>query len=73
MKKYYVIFTVLFCFIIITSLPSIAFSQQNRETMQKYTVKEGDTLWDLSKKFYGDALKWPQLLESNPSIGTTVC
>ena len=73
MKKNSVVLTTMFCFAMIFIQSSITICQQNRETVRKYTIKEGDTLWDLSKKFYGDALKWPRILESNPSIGTTVC
>jgi hypothetical protein len=33
-----------------------------------YTVKKGDTLWDLCQKFYGDANLWPKLWEMNPFV-----
>ena len=32
-----------------------------------YTVKRGDTLWALSKKFYGDATKWRKIYNANKS------
>jgi len=32
---------------------------------QKYTVKPGDTLWDISQRFYGDVKYWPALWEMN--------
>ncbi|MBN1293792.1 MAG: LysM peptidoglycan-binding domain-containing protein [Candidatus Latescibacteria bacterium] len=66
-KKYGIILTVL-CFGIIISNSSVTVCQQTEKAIQKYTVKQGDTLWDLSKKFYGDALKWPKLLENNTFI-----
>jgi LysM repeat protein len=30
-----------------------------------YTVKNGDTLWAISKRFYGDATKWPTIYNAN--------
>ncbi|HED16657.1 MAG TPA: LysM domain-containing protein [Gammaproteobacteria bacterium] len=32
---------------------------------KQYVVRQGDTLWDLSNKFLGDPLKWPELFEHN--------
>ncbi len=31
-----------------------------------YTVKKGDTLWAISKKYYGDGRQWRKILEANP-------
>jgi hypothetical protein len=33
-----------------------------------YTIVPGDTLWDLSGRFYGDSYLWPQLWERNQYI-----
>ncbi len=30
-----------------------------------YTVKKGDTLWSIAKKYYGDGTKWRKILEAN--------
>ncbi len=35
---------------------------------QVYTIKPGDTLWDLSKQFLGNPYLWPQLWEKNKYI-----
>jgi len=35
---------------------------------QEYTVKKGDTLWDLSKKFYGKGTEWKRIANANPQI-----
>ena len=33
-----------------------------------YTVVKGDTLWDISKRKYGDPLKWRKIWEANKSM-----
>jgi hypothetical protein len=33
-----------------------------------YIVKTGDTLWDISKQFYGDPFLWPRLWQQNQYI-----
>lgn len=33
-----------------------------------YIIKKGDTLWDLSQKFYNSNWDWPALWEMNPDI-----
>ena len=37
-----------------------------------YTIKEGDNLWDISVRAYGDGFKWPELAKvnniSNPDL-----
>ena len=38
------------------------------ETGIYYTVKEGDTLWDLSRKFADSEYLWPDLWSGNPQI-----
>ena len=38
------------------------------EGAQLYLIKQGDTLWDLSARFYGDPYLWPQIWEQNRYI-----
>lgn len=38
-----------------------------RSGSKTYTVKKGDTLWDISKKFYKDATKWKKIYSANKS------
>ncbi|MFN2238843.1 MAG: LysM peptidoglycan-binding domain-containing protein, partial [Thermoanaerobaculia bacterium] len=33
-----------------------------------HIIERGDTLWDLARRFYGDAYLWPQLWELNTYI-----
>ena len=35
---------------------------------QTHTVKDGDTLWDITQAYYGDPYKWPQVWSYNPDI-----
>jgi len=46
----------------VTVLPAIA------EEGQIYTVKKGDTLWDLSQRFIDDPYYWPNVWAHNPDI-----
>jgi LysM repeat protein len=34
----------------------------------KYTVKKGDTLWSIAKKYYGSGSKWQNIWNKNKSI-----
>lgn len=36
--------------------------------MIDYTVKKGDTLWDISKKYLGKAILWPEIYNLNKTI-----
>ncbi len=37
-------------------------------TPEFYSVREGDTLWDITEQFYGDPYRWPQVWSYNPEI-----
>ena len=35
---------------------------------ETHTVVEGDTLWDITARYYGDPYKWPRVWSYNPEI-----
>ena len=35
---------------------------------EMHTVKDGDTLWDITESYYGDPYRWPQVWSYNPEI-----
>lgn len=49
--------------------PVVAWSQtvENSPKPSTYVVKEGDCLWNISKRVWGDPLKWPLLFATNES------
>jgi nucleoid-associated protein YgaU len=41
--------------------------QKNSEiTIKKHIIQKGDTLWDLSVKYYGDGAKYKEIIKKNP-------
>ena len=64
------LFIILFVFVIIISFGFVLcpFAQEKKEGEEIYTIKQGDTLWDISSKFLKDPFLWPKLWQRNPYI-----
>lgn len=39
-----------------------------KATAKTYTVKDGDYLWNIAKKFYGDGSKYPTIYNANKTV-----
>ncbi len=59
-----------FVFLLMISLIFVVapLAQEKKEAEDLYTVKEGDTLWNISAKFLKDPFLWPKLWQRNPYI-----
>ena len=45
--------------------------QSSSGNSQTYTVKSGDTYWDLATKFLGNPRRWPEIVSANQSLLST--
>ncbi|RLB48117.1 MAG: hypothetical protein DRJ42_23920, partial [Deltaproteobacteria bacterium] len=41
---------------------------RGRQIPDSYTIRDGDTLWDISGHFYGNPWQWPKVWSYNPEI-----
>lgn len=52
-----------------TSTSNTPRSTDNKtKSSQSYTIKSGDTLWGIAKKFYGNGAKWTTIYNANKSV-----
>ena len=69
-------FQMIICLSILTAIiffPVRMFAQENKEIVQQetgfyYTVQKGDTLWDISDRFFDSSWLWPDLWSENSQI-----
>ncbi|WP_037913356.1 BTAD domain-containing putative transcriptional regulator [Actinacidiphila yeochonensis] len=48
-----------------TPHPATAAGGVTRGSLPEYTVRDGDTLWDIARQHLGDGLKWPRIYALN--------
>lgn len=53
---------------LISNVAAASDSTVKQETGFYYTVKKGDTLWDISKHFFDNPWQWPELWSKNKQI-----
>jgi len=70
--KKHILFLCLFSIILATLAPMASGSEEptasEYETGVYYKVRKGDTLWDISKRFFDSPVLWPDLWKENKQI-----
>ena len=59
-------------FTAVTSTGSSSTTPESGQGMRTYTIKKGDTLWDISKKYLGTGTRYPEIMSLNALKSTTI-
>ena len=51
-----------------TAEPTPVPSTTDQDKVETYTIKRGDTLWGIAKRFYGNGGKWHDIQAANPDV-----
>lgn len=54
--------------LIITLIGIASFAFAQKQEIKIYTVQQGDTLWDISRKELNDPFLWPKVWKENPEV-----
>jgi len=68
MKRSGIIFIIIVVPMIFFCFALALLSQEKKGEEGTYTIKQGDTLWDISSRFLRDPFLWPKLWQRNPYI-----
>lgn len=69
MRQYFVASLALSAILALASVPAAAQVELNPSHPESYTVRSGDTLWDIAGRFLQDPWRWPQIWDASQGRG----